>query len=60
MVDHCEQKPGDILKRVGERTSWGRKFSNGFAGLQRVQRDEPPNWIVPELQLVHRKEPANG
>ena len=29
--------------------SWPRRFGNGFANIARVQRGEPPQWVVPEL-----------
>lgn len=29
--------------------SWPRRFENSFANIARVQRGEPPLWVVPEL-----------
>lgn len=29
--------------------SWPRRFENGFANIARVQRGDPPQWVVPEL-----------
>jgi glyoxylate reductase/D-3-phosphoglycerate dehydrogenase len=29
--------------------SWPRRFTNGFANIQRVERGEKPQWVVPEL-----------
>jgi phosphoglycerate dehydrogenase-like enzyme len=29
--------------------SWPRRFGNAYANIARVQRGEPPQWVVPEL-----------
>jgi phosphoglycerate dehydrogenase-like enzyme len=29
--------------------SWPRRFGNAYANITRVQRGEPPHWVVPEL-----------
>jgi phosphoglycerate dehydrogenase-like enzyme len=29
--------------------SWPKRFSNGYANIERVARGEPPLWVVPEL-----------
>jgi phosphoglycerate dehydrogenase-like enzyme len=29
--------------------SWPRRFGNAYANIERVQRGEPPQWVVPEL-----------
>jgi phosphoglycerate dehydrogenase-like enzyme len=29
--------------------SWPRRFGNAYANISRVQRGEPPQWVVPEL-----------
>lgn len=32
--------------------SWPRRFENSFANIARVERGEPPQWVVPELQEI--------
>jgi len=29
--------------------SWPRRFGNAYANIERIQRGEPPQWVVPEL-----------
>jgi len=29
--------------------SWPRRVGNAYANISRVQRGEPPQWVVPEL-----------
>jgi glyoxylate reductase/D-3-phosphoglycerate dehydrogenase len=34
--------------------SWPRRFGNAYANIARVQRGEPPQWVVPELADLFR------
>jgi hypothetical protein len=29
--------------------SWPRRFGNAYANIERIQRGDPPQWVVPEL-----------
>lgn len=35
--------------------SWPRRFANGYANIERVQRGEPALWVVPELADVGQR-----
>jgi phosphoglycerate dehydrogenase-like enzyme len=41
--------------------SWPKRFSNGYANIQRVARGETPLWVVPELaDLIEDAPPIGG
>jgi phosphoglycerate dehydrogenase-like enzyme len=37
--------------------SWPRRFANCFANIARVERGEPPEWVVPELADLPPRQP---
>ena len=40
--------------------SFRKRFHNGYANIQRVANDQPPLWVIPEMQDLFPRDKAKG